>query len=221
MAGNGVNGGGLMVAAVGGVLAYAGFTGQSPLQALRSIASGHPAGLLPSGGAVGDAAAAIGQAVSSVPQSTVAGAAGAAIRAVVVAASAKYRGDIYSQPKRTQPGYSDCSSFVDKCLRDAGIKPPNSPWAASGNYRLSPEWVTIPRSQAQPGDIAISSKHMILITGAGGSSAIGQEDYGVNVKTGTPEQLFGKQVFWFRTWKGYAAATAGGTSNPQTGHVPQ
>ena len=35
--------------------------------------------------------------------------------------SFKHLGEIYSQNKRHQQGYSDCSSFVGKVLKDAGI----------------------------------------------------------------------------------------------------
>lgn len=38
-----------------------------------------------------------------------------------IAAAMKYKGDKYSQPKRMQKGYSDCSSLIYKGLRDAGL----------------------------------------------------------------------------------------------------
>jgi cell wall-associated NlpC family hydrolase len=134
---------------------------------------------------------------------------GDARRAAVVTAAQKYVSDIYSQAKRTQTGYSDCSSFVDKALRDAGITPPST-WANTAIFRMSPEWRTIPASQVQPGDIAISAAHMVIITASGGTAGIGQQRTGVNVKTGTMATLFGSQSYVFKTWTGYTAAPAAG-----------
>lgn len=36
-------------------------------------------------------------------------------------AALKYKGDKYSQPRRMEPGYSDCSSLIYKGLRDTGL----------------------------------------------------------------------------------------------------
>lgn len=38
-----------------------------------------------------------------------------------IAAAMKYEGDLYSQPKRMEKGYSDCSSIPYKALRDTGL----------------------------------------------------------------------------------------------------
>jgi cell wall-associated NlpC family hydrolase len=200
MASAGVSGTAVAVATVGGVLVYAGLRGVSPLQAFRDAAGGKPPPVVgkPTTDPVGS------------PISSSSGF-GDARRGAVVAAAQKYTGDLYSQPKRTQVGYSDCSSFVDKALRDAGIKPPTTQWANTAIYRLSPEWKTIPATQAQPGDIAISAAHMVLVTAAGGTAGIGQQKTGVNVKTGSMRTLFGSQSYVFKTWTGYTASgTAGG-----------
>jgi hypothetical protein len=200
---NGISGTAVAVASVGVVLVYAGFRNVSLVQALRDLTSGKPPAVQgkstdvttgPGGG--GGTASGFGD----------------ARRTTVVSAANKYTGDVYSQAKRTQPGFSDCSSFVDKALKDAGIQPPFSPWANTSNFRMSPEWKTIPAAQAQPGDIGLSAAHMVLITAAGGATGIGQQRPGVNVKTGTMATLFGSQSFVYKTWTGYSTtpAAAGG-----------
>lgn len=190
------------VITVGTVLVYAGFRGVSPLTVFKEVSGGKlppvvgkptpaPAG---SGGGGGSASGF-----------------GDGRRASVVAAAQKYVRDQYSQAKRTQPGFSDCSSFVDKALKDAGIAPPLNPWANTALYRISPEWKTIPAAQVQPGDIAISAAHMVLITAAGGAAGIGQQRTNVNVRTGNMATLFGSQSYVFKTYTGYApGGTAGG-----------
>lgn len=194
----GISGTAVAVATLGAVLAYAGFRGVSPLQALRDVSGGKPPPIvgkpaqITGGGGGGGTSSGFGD----------------ARRSAVVAAAQKYAGDTYSQAKRNQPGFSDCSSFVDKALRDAGIQPPSNPWANTALYNLSPEWKTIAASKAQPGDIAISSSHMVLITAAGGTAGIGQERPGVNVRTGSMATLFGSQSYVFKTWTGYTAAPA-------------
>lgn len=198
MASGGLNGLSIGVTTVGAVLVYAGFRGVSPLQVFKEVSggklqpvTGKPTqdvvpGVTPPSSGFGD------------PR-----------RSAAVAAAQKYTGDTYSQIKRTQPGFSDCSSFVDKAFRDAGINPPMNPWANTALYRISPEWKTIPASQVQPGDIAISAAHMVLITAAGGTSGIGQQRPNVNVRTGSMATLFGSQSYVFKTWTGY---TAGGSA---------
>jgi hypothetical protein len=189
----GVNGVAVAVAALGGVLVYAGFRGVNPLQALRDVSSGQP------------------PAVESRSVDLTANAADGAssvsgVRARVVAAAGKYMGDSYSQAKRRQPGYSDCSSFCDKCITDGGAKPP-VPWANTANYRLSSTWVPISGKYAQPGDVAVSAHHMVLVTGEGGSSAIGQQNTNADVRTGSVASLMGSASYKFYTWKGYPDAS--------------
>lgn len=178
---------------IGGILVYAGFRGLNPLSALREISGGHPA------------------AVSSVPLDlsplnspafTAGAAAGNAAHGTAVAAQAqKYAADKYSQAKRTQPGWSDCSSFCDKILTDIGIPPPVK-WASTANYRISAQWKTITAAQSQPGDIAVSSHHMVMVTANGGSAAIGQQNTRVNVRTGSVANLMGGQTYVYKTYVG-------------------
>lgn len=199
----GISGVAVGVAAGGAVLVYAGFRGISPLQALRDTASGRPPAV---------------EARSTTPPiiSSSSGF-GDAKRSLVVAAAQKYAGDTYSQAKRTVPGFSDCSSFVDKALRDAGIPPPFSAWANTTMFRLSPEWRTIPADRASPGDIAISAGHMVLVTAKGGGSAIGQQRSGVNVRTGSVASLMGNQSYVYRTWTGYGPTPTAGSGSGSGG----
>jgi cell wall-associated NlpC family hydrolase len=121
-------------------------------------------------------------------------------RAAVVAAAHSYSGDKYSQLRRTQPGYSDCSSFVAKALKKAGIKPPG-PWPTTYGFLASKDWLTIPASQVQAGDIAVTAGHMVLMTGPG--QGIGQQRPGVNVRTGSIRTLFGSMHPIYKTYRGY------------------
>jgi cell wall-associated NlpC family hydrolase len=193
----GISGVAVSVATLGAVLVYAGLRGVNPAQALRDVAGGKPPPVVgtpttiaPSGA---DLVPAGGGSVTA-----------SGLRGKVVSAAQSYSGDVYSQPKRRQAGYSDCSAFVDKALRSAGIAPPGDPWANTANYRLAGNWTTIPLSATQPGDIVVNSHHMILITGAGGSSAIGQQKTGVNVRTGPASSLISGGVA--RTYRGYTTS---------------
>jgi len=187
---NGISGTAVAVATAGAVLVYAGLRGVSPLQAIRDAAGGKPPKVTGKPTEI----------VGTTPDLS----SNNAGRNAVVAAAQKYVSDKYSQLKRTQPGYSDCSSFVDKALMDAGISPPQSKWAATANYRLSPEWVNTTAASSGPGDIAVSATHMVLITGAGGTSAIGQQNHRINVRTGTVAQLMTNAgPYVYKTYKGY------------------
>lgn len=176
--GNGISGLAVAIVAAGGILVYAGFKGQSPVGALRDISGGKPSGVTDRSTDLGGiAGATVGEAAG-----------GVAAGAGVLAAAQKYRADKYSQARRTQVGWSDCSSFCDKILTDLGIPPPVK-WASTANYRVSPNWVNVPLSQTKPGDIAINGHHMVMITAAGGTAAIGQQNPRVNVRTGTVKDL--------------------------------
>lgn len=187
--GKGISGLAVTFATAGGLLVYAGFRGINPIQALREISTG-AAGIAAKTTDLG----------SYQPTTAVQG---AAINGVSSAA-AKYIADKYSQAKRTQPGWSDCSSFCDKILTDLGVPPPVK-WASTANYRISGSWITIPLSQTNPGDVAVSSHHMVMITAQGGTSAIGQQNPRVNVQTGSVASLMGSQSYVCKRYKGKVA----------------
>lgn len=200
----GISGVAVALASAGAVLVYAGFRGVSPLQALRDATSGKPPGVAanPTNISTANRDTGTGGSASGFTNSN--------LRNNVVANAKKYSGDQYSQLKRTQPGFSDCSSFVDKALKDSGINPPQSAWASTANFRLSPDWRTIPFAQAQPGDIAISATHMVLITSAGGQTAIGQQNPKRDVQEGTTKDLMANTgTYVWKTYKGYGGGSAG------------
>lgn len=171
--------GGVLLAAAGGILAYAGFTGKNPLEALKDVASGSPTGIAHSGSsaleeigagviASGDQTAILSPGIANLP-----------------AALAHYKNDRYSQLRRWQDGYSDCSSFIGKGLKLIGIKPPG--YSTTTSYLTSRSWKQVPEASAKAGDIACNTSHVVCCTGGG--NAIGQENPRRNVQTGTVKSL--------------------------------
>lgn len=193
----GISGVAVAVASLGGILVYAGFRGVNPLQALRDVTSGSPAGIAPRSVVITTGLDANPDAARDQADARSAG----GIRSQVAAAASKYRNDQYSQARRRQSGYSDCSSFCDKAITDGGAKPPTA-WANTANYRLSSSWVPIVQRYAQPGDVAVSGHHMVLVTGAAGASAIGQQNTNDDVRTGSVAQLMSGSYRYY-TWTGY------------------
>lgn len=70
-------------------------------------------------------------------------------------AAMKYKGDQYSQTKRLQKGYSDCSSIIQKGLNDIGLN--TNPNLAVTTHRIGivgdPRFKEIPMKDIQRGDI--------------------------------------------------------------------
>lgn len=185
MAGPPISGTAVGVITAGVVLVYAGFRGLNPLAALRDLTSGRPT-------PIADTAADLdtGGIASSGVNPAIAGATGAAANAtgfgaMLVRAAQAHANEKYSQTRRWQVGYSDCSSFVGKSLRDIGIAPPGMSLAA--NYVTWSKLAKIPRSQLGVGDLCANINHVIIATG--NNSAIGQENPALNVQRGTPENL--------------------------------
>jgi cell wall-associated NlpC family hydrolase len=182
-----VSGTGVALATAGGVLLYAGLAGQSPLTALRSIASGKPAPLSTSSSVT--AAVLKEQGIEGLQS------AGSGIAAGVTAltqglpnlpASAEvYAADLYSQAKRWQPGYSDCSSFVGKALLGIGITPPGA--SVTGSYLAWAACIKVAPENVQAGDLICNSNHIIIATG--NLTGIGQENPQINVQQGTIASL--------------------------------
>lgn len=178
----GINGVGVAVATAGGIFLYAAFKGMSPLEALKSVAAGNPSpveartiGYTKSGGSSGGGSS---SGSGSIQASVTSGPFPELANAVM-----RFRTDRYSQLKRWEPGYSDCSSFVGKGLKDLGIKPPGNTFA----YLSSPQWKRISSSSAGAGDVAVSTSHMVVCLGNG--NAIGQQSTRRNVQTGTVTEL--------------------------------
>ena len=72
-----------------------------------------------------------------------------------ISAAMKYKGDKYSQPKRMQKGYSDCSSLIYKALSDCGYL--KDPGVTVTTYRMGVSgdgrFKKIPMTELQRGDI--------------------------------------------------------------------
>lgn len=178
MGSSGVSGMAVGIVTTGGLLIYAGIRGVSPLQALKEFSSGKPVGIanIPGGNSATTTVAATGN-----------------IGAAALTAAAKYQGDKYSQLNRTQPGYSDCSSFVCKGFHDVGVPKPDglTEWPTTGMFATSPWWQTIGMVTAGPGDIAVvGGKHMVFISAPGATQALGQQNPTSNVHSGTINDLF-------------------------------
>ena len=90
-----------------------------------------------------------------------------------IAAAMKYKGDKYSQPRRMEKGYSDCSSLVQKALRDIGLgdKIVTTKRMLDGDSRFK----LISRSQLRRGDLlhggsfknGVWSGHVAIYLGGG------------------------------------------------------
>lgn len=184
MAQKGLSGIAVGALSVGTLLAYAGFRGVSPLQALKDVMSGSPLGVSKEGGTYGLGA---GKALGGIIGDVLSGS-----EFVVTTAAQQFKGDIYSQSDRTKPGHSDCSSFVAKAFRTAGHTDIGASWTTD-SFLASSKFRRIPAAQAHAADVVVSaqnsgSAHMVLMLTD--KEAIGQQRTGVNVKTGSVDTLF-------------------------------
>lgn len=174
----GISGVGVAVASGGALLIYAGLRGVNPLDALRAVASGNPDAILNANG---------GRALTNSGGDSVLG--GAVGYPPLLQAVQPFKGDTYSQARRWDPGFSDCSSFVGKGFKSLGIKPPGM--STTGEYLVWRMLQKLPDEMLSgPGDLLISTSHMaVVVTGGSGGTAIGQQRPGVNVRTGTYKDI--------------------------------
>lgn len=196
--GQGISGIAVAMATAGGVLLYAGFQGKGVVAALKEISTGKASSLPAStvswstsgGGAAGGlAAAAFGTGGGPHPE--------------FVQAALRRGNELYSQTKRWADGYSDCSSFVGKVLKDNGITPPGA--SVTSSYLVWNKLRTISRSEIGAGDLLCGSGHIAIAMSA--TQAIGQQNGRDNVKVGAISDLmFGEQ--W--TPRRYTGASSGG-----------
>jgi cell wall-associated NlpC family hydrolase len=199
-----VSGIGVALATAGGVLVYAALKGESPLDALREIASGHPSAVAAN---VPAAAAGTGD---------IAGALGATVLGFgtpLVAAAMGHATERYSQGRRWEPGFSDCSSFVGKSLKDIGIAPPGA--SVTGDYLAWRALVKVPAANAVAGDLLVNSAHMAIVTGPG--TAVGQQNPSRNVAQGPFSSIMaGTGAYLCLRYAAAAAATSAGSA-PRAG----
>lgn len=163
---------------VGAILVRAGLTGAAPTDTIRELLTGHLSPL-PAGAAPSD-------------QGVATGGAGAGASGLVGAVQA-FKGDKYSQLKRWQDGYSDCSSFVGKGFKSMGVTPPGG--STTLDYAAWGKLKSIPRASVQAGDLLLKpGVHIAIATS--NSTAIGQQNSRSNVKESTiSDIMFGASPF--------------------------
>lgn len=207
MASGGISGVAVALATAGGVLLYAGFQGLSPVLALKDITSGKTKALEPSGVSFTNDPTSLGRGSGAVPAGWAGG--GSEIGARLVAAAMRHRHERYSQARRWQAGYSDCSSFVGKALKDVGITPPGG--SVTGSYLTWSALRTVPRAEIQTGDILCGSGHVAIAID--GARAIGQQSSRTNVKVDTIANIMFGQPSWVpRRYVGKAPAGGAGVA---------
>jgi cell wall-associated NlpC family hydrolase len=180
-----ISGTAVAVATAGAVLIYAGFRGLNPLQAVREVASGRLSPLPETSAGLDTSAAAPTGIVSAATSGVGAAATQSVVGGRLVAEAMKNAGDRYSMLRRWSPGYSDCSSFVGKALRQMGITPPAA--SVTGSYLAWGGARKIDRSSVAIGDLIVNTNHMIIATS--NTDGIGQQNSRDNVKTGKIESL--------------------------------
>lgn len=203
----GVPGVAVGMAGVAALLLYAGFRGVNPLQALREVASGKPKGLAAQTAAhtalyEGIGSAAVAGTGSSGGVAAAAFISGGAHPELARAAQG-HAGELYSQTRRWDAGYSDCSSFVGKALKDIGIAPPGA--SVTGSYLVWSRLTTIDRSAIGAGDLLVSSGHIAIALS--NTTAIGQQNSRVNVQTAAISSIMYGQSGWIAR-----RLTGGGTT---------
>lgn len=85
-------------------------------------------------------------------------------RARLLTAARSHIGEKYSQAKRNQPGYKDCSSLVKHSMIEAGLAPKNYE-LTTRTVKSDPHFIPIAKSQLQPGDVLWHEGHMAFYIG--------------------------------------------------------
>jgi len=209
VASGGISGVAVALATAGGVLLYAGFQGLDPVQALRDITTGKTKPLEPTPSSFTNDPTTIGQGITQIGYGTSAGGEGFP---QLVAAAMAHRSERYSQTKRWAKGFSDCSSFVGKRLKEVGVTPPSGSTTLS--YLTWGKLRTVPRSAILPGDILVASGHMAIAISP--TEGIGQQNGRRNVQVDSITNLMWGEPGWIpRRYIG--AAASGGSSGGSSG----
>lgn len=179
-----ISGTGLALATAGGVMVYAAIKGESPLAAIREIATKGPSALSRNPQAPADIQAeATPSGVGYVPKGFPTPSGG--VLPELVNSAYRFAGDKYSQGKRWQNGFSDCSSFVGKAFAGIQIKPPGS--STTWDYLAWSSLSKIDPSQMGAGDLLVNTNHMVIAID--GTACIGQENPTSNVRISTAADL--------------------------------
>jgi hypothetical protein len=197
-----ISGIGVAALSAGALLIYAGLSDINPLEALKQIASGSPKAVdtgshaTPSGLGKASGSTAL-DIIDDVVNSGV-----GPLSGLAAVAYSKYGKDIYSQGKRGQEGYSDCSSFVSKAMRSYV---PGFPLMVTGGFLFNPDWTTISDKSARAGDVVVNGAHMVIIGGRnsyGVLYGVGQQRSGRNVQIDSIKNLMtGTGTFLIRRYK--------------------
>lgn len=170
----GVPGIAVALTAGGALLIYAGVRGVNPVTALREVAAGQTEPLGAASARLDDSVGG-GITYASAPS----GSAPSGTHPEIADGTAKFRNDRYSQLKRSQAGYSDCSSFAAKSMRAAGINVGN---LTTYGFLVWSGLRRIDKADIARGDLLINSTHMAIALD--GATAIGQQNSHRNVATG-------------------------------------
>jgi hypothetical protein len=203
--GQGISGVAVALATGGGVLLYAGFQGLNPLQALKDITSGQTKELAGSQVSYTRDLSRIGGGVAQA--STGGGSVGSGAHPEIAQAALRHRDEKYSQTKRWAPGYSDCSSFVGKSLKDVGITPPSG--SVTSSYLTWRQLKTISRAEIGAGDLLCAGGHIAIALSP--TTAIGQQNGRQNVRVDTISTIMWGQGAWVpRRYTGAATGAGSG-----------
>ena len=189
MASGGISGVAVALATAGGVLLYAGFQGLNPVEALKDITAGKTKALEPSSVSFTNDPTSLG---GVVPATWTGDVSSGGLGTRIAGAAMTHRDEKYSQAQRWASGYSDCSSFVGKSLKDAGITPPGG--SVTGSYLVWTKLKTVPKSSIQTGDLLCGASHIAIALSP--THAIGQQNRRQNVKTDTIENIMYGQPGW-------------------------
>jgi cell wall-associated NlpC family hydrolase len=208
MAAGGISGTAVAMTTAGALMVYIGLKNLTPLDAMREISKGKlPKGAPPK--KTGTAAQSAAKILFSDPGGggvvpAVAGGAAAGPLPTLVTAAQRYAGDQYSQSRRWDPGFSDCSSFVGKSLKDIGIDPPGA--SITTSYLAWSALSKVDRSQVGAGDLIVNTGHIIIAMD--NSTGIGQQNSRRNVQTGRIEDLMSGLGFVCLRYTGGAPRSA-------------
>ena len=180
-----ISGVGLGLATAGGVMVYAALKGVNPLTAVREIATKGPSALSanPQAPNLFPAEAGSPSGIGYVPAGMPVPSGG--VLPELVNSAYRFIGDKYSQGKRWQNGFSDCSSFVGKAFRGIGITPPGG--STTWDYLAWRSLSKVDASQMGAGDLLVNTNHMVIAID--GATCIGQENPTSNVRVGAPSDL--------------------------------
>lgn len=201
--GGGIPGVAIGVASVGGLLVYAGFQGSNPLQALKDISSGNPKGFADK--AAAHQALYEGVGVSGADSATLdSSGSSSGPHPEFVRALGAFAGDKYSSARRWQDGYSDCSSFIGKGLKAAGVKPPGA--STTSSYLTWKKLKPIAKADIGAGDFLVSSGHMAMAIN--NTTAVGQQNKRTNVDVGPISSIMYGQNWVALRYTGPSAGSA-------------